>query len=69
MICSIKIFIGYERCIFTCVGYNFTSNTSKFDMHIINVVTSNYTHDDQQWYYMKILEGFKMFEAILERCI
>ena len=63
MICNTKIFIGYEKYIFICGGYNFTSNTSRFDMRLINLVTSNYMHDDQQWYYMKILEGFKMPEA------
>ena len=63
MICSTKIFIGYEKCIFRCGRYNFINNISKFDMHLIDLVTFNYICDDQQWYYMKILEGRKMLGA------
>ena len=63
MICRTKICIGYEKYIFICGGYNFVGNASKFDMHLINLVTSNYMCDDQQWYYMKIIEGFKILEA------
>ena len=63
MIFSTKIFIGYEKYIFICGWYNFVGNISKFDMCLINLVTSNYTWDNQQWYYMKILEGFKMPKA------
>ena len=32
-------------------------------MCLINFVTSNYTCDDQQWYYIKISKWFKMLEA------
>ena len=32
MICSTNIFIGYEKYIFACGGYNIASNNSKFDV-------------------------------------
>ena len=54
-----KVFISYEKYIFTCSGYNFIGNILKFDMCLIVLVIFNYTYDNQQWYYMKIHEGFK----------
>ena len=40
MICNTKIFINYEKYIFACDKYNFARNTSKFGIHLINLVTS-----------------------------
>ena len=50
------------RNIFMCSGYNFLGNISEFDMCLMDLVTSSYTCNNQQWYYMKIPKGFKMLK-------